>query len=285
MADVVMLTPDPADPSFAGRWREVYERMAEPLAQAGVSVEPRPWTDPGDLGPARLVLALMVWGYHRSGERWTQACRAWGQAGLPLANPASVLAWNADKLYLRGMAEAGVPVVPTRFVDRVTPAEVEAAFAAFGTDRLIAKPRVSANAHQTLRLAPGDGLEGAPEGAAMIQPYLPAIEDHGELSLIYLDGRFSHAIRKRPAAGDFRIQPEYGGLITAETPPAEALAVAEAVLASVEEPLLYARIDLVPGPDGRLCLIEAELIEPDLYLGFDPGRGDGFARAVAARLG
>lgn len=282
MSRVVILTPNPADDSFHGRWREVFERMAAPLAAAGASVEGRPWTDPGELAGFDRVLPLMVWGYHREHARWLAATRAWEAAGLPLANPPSVLRWNADKDYLARLGEAGAPVVPTVHAERIDAAVLDAARARFGTRRLVVKPAVSASAYRTLRLAPGDPLDGAPEGVAMIQPYLPAVETEGELSLVWLGGRFSHAIRKVAAPGDFRVQPEWGGRIRAADPAPEDLAAAEAVLARVEEPLLYARIDLVRDGAGRPLLMEAELIEPDLYLGFDPEAPARFARAVLA---
>jgi hypothetical protein len=104
------------------------------------------------------------------------------------------------------------------------------------------------------------------------------------VSLVYFGGRFSHAIAKRPQPGDFRVQPEYDGIITLHQPSAAERAVAEAVLAAIDEPLLYARIDLVPGPDGPL-VIEIELIEPDLYLGYDPAGGAGFAAAARELIG
>jgi glutathione synthase/RimK-type ligase-like ATP-grasp enzyme len=139
---------------------------------------------------------------------------------------------------------------------------------------------VSAGAYRTLKLRPGEPLDGAPEGPAMIQPFLPEVGGDGELSLFYFRGRFSHAVRKVAKSGDFRVQPEYGGHISPLTPDADVLAAADAVLAAVEEPLLYARVDLVRDLDGRPALIELELIEPDLYLDYDPERGAAFARAV-----
>ena len=114
----------------------------------------------------------------------------------------------------------------------------------------------------------------------MIQPYLPAIEDEGEISLIYLGGRFSHAVSKRPQRGEFRVQPEYRGIISAHSPSPDELEAAEAILAAVEEPLLYARIDLVRGLEGKPLLMELELVEPDLYLGYDPAAPARFAEAV-----
>jgi glutathione synthase/RimK-type ligase-like ATP-grasp enzyme len=209
----------------------------------------------------------------------------WERQGVRLQNPASVLRWNADKRYLGELARRGAPVVPTLYADRLTMAAMDAAARQFGTDELVAKPQISSTAWQTIRWSPGDSLEGGPEGAAMIQPYLPEIERTGELSLIYFGGRFSHAIRKLPKAGDFRVQPEYDGIIASCAPSPPEIEAVERILRTVDESLLYARIDLVRGLDGEPQLIELELIEPDLYLGFDPAGGAGFAEAVLELIG
>jgi glutathione synthase/RimK-type ligase-like ATP-grasp enzyme len=279
---IAILTPNPDDESFSGRWREVYERMLPGFAAEGVTAEPVAWTAAGDLRGFDLVLPMTVWGYHRDGALWLERVALWAHQGVRLRNPASVLRWNADKRYLATLARAGAPTIPTAFVDRVGPEDVAEAAERFGTDRVVVKPQVSANAYRTLKLSPGEPLDGAPEGPAMIQPFLPEIGIEGELSLFFFSGRYSHAVRKVAKAGDFRVQPEYGGLISALEPDTDVLEAAERILAAVDEPLLYARVDLVRDLAGRPALIELELIEPDLYLGFDPARGAGFARAVRA---
>ena len=118
----------------------------------------------------------------------------------------------------------------------------------------------------------------------MIQPYLKSIETEGETSLLFFGGRFSHAVNKRPVPGDFRIQMQFGGLYTAVTPEDDAMALAQQVLTAIDEPLLYARIDLARDHAGAWVLMEAELIEPDFYLDHDPANGAGFARAVQDRI-
>lgn len=278
---VAILTPDPSDEAFGGRWSEVRDRMVGPLAAEGISVESLSWIeDAAALHAFDLVLPLTTWGYHRGYELWRAMCDAWAFEGIRIQNPASVLHWNADKRYLARLYDAKAPVIPTMYVDRFEPRHLHEAALRFGVDRLIVKPQVSASAYKTLRLNPGDVVEDAPEGPAMIQPYLDAVEGDGELSLIFFGGEFSHAIRKVARAGDFRVQPEYGGHISAYTPEQDVLDAARQVLGEVDEPLLYARVDLVRESSGKPLLMELELIEPDLYLGFDPARGAGFARAV-----
>ncbi|NEX93351.1 transporter [Caulobacter sp. 17J65-9] len=284
MNRVAILTPNPADEAFHGRWREVFDRMVAAFGAEGVEVDGRTWTEAGELDDVALVLPMNVWGYHREYARWLGAVAAWADKGVRLANPASVLTWNSDKRYLGRLGEAGAPVVPSLYVDEVTPAAMADAAKAFGVDRLVAKPQISAGAWQTLLWSTGQGVEGGPDGAAILQPFLPSVGATGETSLFYFDGAFSHAVSKVAAEGDFRVQPDFGGAVTTVTPSADERAAAEAVLASVTEPLLYARVDLVRDLSGKPALIELELIEPDLYLGYAPDKGQAFARAVRRAL-
>ncbi|TMJ13598.1 MAG: transporter [Alphaproteobacteria bacterium] len=285
MSNVAILTPDAASEGFRTRWRDVLEVNAAPLRAAGLSVEGRDWADADDLASFELVLPLLVWGYPFAPQQWAEAVDRWEEEGVRLHNPATVLRWNADKLYLGTLAERGAPVVPTLYADRVDEGVLRTAAAEFGTDRLVAKPRISSTAWQTIRWSPGDKLDGGPEGAAMVQPYLPEIETSGEVSLLYFGGRYSHAISKRPQPGDFRVQPEFDGIIAAYEPEADEREAAERILAAIEEPLLYARIDLVRGLSGAPELIEAELIEPDLYLSYDAEAGAKFAAAAKELIG
>ena len=289
MTRIAVLTPDPADSSYAGQWPSVLERLAGALAPAGITVEPNPWTDhvedASGLTAYPLVAPLIVWGYHRDHGRWMQTCATWAAAGVRMLNPPSVIGWNSDKSYLGRLADKGVAVPPTVWIDGVTQADVDAAFDRFGTEVVIVKPRVSGGAWKTLRLSRGETLAEAPDGPAMIQPYLPSIETEGETSLLFFGGALSHVVNKRPVTGEFRIQVQYGGQYAAlPEPPAGALSLAEKTLAAIDEDLLYARIDMAPGPDGAWLLMEAELIEPDFYLGSAPEGGARFAEAVKARL-
>lgn len=281
MTAVAILTPSPGDEAFRSRWRDVLDWNFEPLRSIGLALESRAWTDAGDLRGFALVMPLLVWGYHRDHHSWLEAIHRWEAEGVRLLNPPSVLRWNPDKSYVGALGERGAPVVPTLYAERIDEAALRDAAAAFGTERVVAKPLVSSTAWKTIRW-PGDAVEDGPDGSAMIQPYLPSIESDGEVSLVYFGGRFSHAIRKVPKAGEFRVQPEYEGVIARHDPAADELAAAERILGAVEEELLYARVDLVRGLGGDPQLIELELIEPDLYLGYDDGGGAAWADAVNA---
>lgn len=309
MAEVAILTPDPAAGDHAEVWPPVLARLQAALEVEGIRAIPTPWTqhveDATGLQSFAQVLPLLVWNYHVDHARWLRACRAWEQAGLQLANPPAVLAWNSDKHYLDRLAGQGIAIPYTAWTRQLTREGLEQAFDATGARELIAKPSVSGGAWKTWRFG-RDGIEavleasaratsgaaGAEAGSAgssslemLVQPFLPTILDEGETSLLYFGGRLSHVVNKRPPAGDFRVQETFGGRYRVlAQPPAGALALAEQVLAAIDEPLLYARIDMVPDADGRWLLMEAELIEPDFYLGVDPARGAVFADALRERI-
>jgi hypothetical protein len=251
----------------------------EPLRGGGLALESRAWTDAESLGGFALVMPLLVWGYHRDHDLWLEAVDRWDSDGVRLLNPPSVLRWNGDKSYVGTLGERGAPVVPTIYAERISEDVLRDAASSFGTERVVAKPLVSSTAWKTIRW-PGDPIGDGPEGAAMVQPYLPRIESDGEVSLLYFAGRYSHSIRKVPQPGEYRVQPEYDGIISRYEPARDELAAAEKILASVDEDLLYARVDLVRGLGGAPELIELELIEPDLYLGYDRAGGAAWADAV-----
>lgn len=288
MTQIAVLTPAADDPAYKSHWPLVLERLSTALAMTDVTAVPTAWTDhvtdASGLTGFPLVLGVLTWGYYERHADWRAATTLWGEAGVRIANPASVLGWNSDKTYLRRLESKGIAIPATAWSDGVTEAEVAAAFDRFGVDTLVVKPTVSGGAWKTAKISRGEALTDAPDGAAMIQPFLPEVAEAGELSLLFFGGRFSHAVIKTARAGDFRIQSQYGGTyVNVPEPPATALALAERVLAAIEEPLLYARIDMVEAPSGWL-LMEAELIEPDFYLSQAPDGGRLFAEAVRTRL-
>lgn len=276
---LALLAPDPADKGFVETAQRPTAEYTALLAAVGIALAPVPWTAPPPPDVAG-ALALTAWGYHLAPARWQAALAAWEGRGL--ANAPAILAWNTRKTYLADLEAAGVATVPTVFAPNADAAALAAARARFGPGRLVVKPQVSADAHATTVHAPGDPAPGLAD--AMIQPMLDTIATWGELSLILFDGAFSHAVRKVPRAGDFRVQEERGGIFTRVGPDADALALAAAALACAPAPPLYARVDCVRLPAGSLAIMELELIEPDLYLHHAPDRAPALAAAVRNAL-
>ena len=277
---VAILVPAP---DYEENWRPAFARKAAALAAAGLAVEQRVWTDPGDLTRFDLILPLFAWGYQRDVAVWYALLDR--LAGLPVVNPVPVLRWNSDKAYLAELGAKGVAVVPTVEVAALDDASLAQARAALGAEEVVVKPAVSGGADGTHRIAPGAPIPADGLGRRrLVQPLMPGILADGEYSLFFFGGAFSHAIVKRPASGDFRVQEQFGGRETGWEASEAARLLAAAALAAAPAPPVYARVDMVGDAAGVLHIMELELIEPSLFLNFAPDRGAAFGRAIYAAV-
>jgi glutathione synthase/RimK-type ligase-like ATP-grasp enzyme len=250
------------------------------LARGAVPV-PAVWDDASVAWASfDLVVVRSTWDYVARRDAFV----AWARSVPRLANSARVVGWNTDKTYLRGLADAGVPVVPTAWVPSGT--TLAGVLAERGWHDVVVKPAISAGAANTLRVdgdvAAGQALLDRIAGTAMVQPYLPAVEGYGERSLLFAEGTFTHAVRRNPALsleGETRYDARLVEATDAE------LDLARRVLAEVGEPLLYARVDLIPDDDGVPMLMELEVTEPQLFLRFSAAAAEALADAIVARAG
>ena len=248
------------------------------------------WRAPLDeLAQFDLALLGTPWDYTEAKDEFLIRLGELEQAGVTVCNPLEVVRWNADKLYLKELGALGAVTIPTLWPERAGPEDVLAAFDHFGTDRVVVKRRVGAGAvgQDSFTRDNPPPADWSLDQAAMIQPFLPAIQTEGELSFIFIDGTLSHALIKRAKAGDYRIQSLYGGSEEPVEPGPADRAAAEAIMALLpfDQPPLYARIDMVRLDDGQLAVIEAELIEPYLYPEQGPNLGALLAQGMARRLG
>jgi glutathione synthase/RimK-type ligase-like ATP-grasp enzyme len=233
------------------------------------------------------VCLRSTWDYHL---RWP-AFRTWVEAfrSFPgsLWNPPDTVLWNADKMYLRELDAAGVAIPPTAWFEPGQSADWRVLFDLWDAPRVVVKPRISATAYGTHLLTRGATLtpeqwEVLQAHGFLIQAYIPAIERNGEVSLVFIAGRFSHAVRKQSAPGDFRVQRDFGGTIEPDPSADRLIPFAAAVLERVSTPWIYARVDVVDTETGPL-LMELELIEPDLFLSHGPGGAALLAEALLGR--
>lgn len=275
---VAILVPAP---DYHERWQPAFARKAAALTAAGLIVEQRVWTDPGDLSGHDLVLPLFAWGYQRAVAAWYALLDRIETEALPVVNPVPVLRWNSDKAYLAELGARGVAVVPTVEVGTLDDAALAEAIAELATDEIVIKPAISGGADGTHRIAPGAPIPGDALGQRrLVQPLMPGILTDGEYSLFFFAGKFSHAIVKRPASGDFRVQEQFGGREAVWDASDAAQSLAAAALAAAPAPPVYARVDMVGDAAGRLHIMELELIEPSLFLHHAPDRGAAFGSAV-----
>lgn len=270
-------------PDYGEAWDWAYDVEAAVLEKGGIDVEARPWTEAGDIGEGDLVLPLVAWGYHDDPAQWHALLNRLESSGANVINPVPVLRWNSDKVYLEELGAEGVPTIPSHLVEVMDEVALAGARAKWGDD-IVIKPPVSASATGTHRLRASDPLPADAIGKPIIvQPFLRSVTDEGEYSLMLFDGVFSHAVVKRPKAGDYRVQPHLGGREEPCSPPDGAIEIARAALAAAPGDSAYARIDLVRGNDGELKIMELELIEPSLWLQHAPDQGESFAAAIRRR--
>jgi glutathione synthase/RimK-type ligase-like ATP-grasp enzyme len=261
---------------------------AEALERRGCRVVGAPWDGPrAAFAGADAVVLRSTWGYYRALKAfrdWTEAM----SAATRLFNPISLVRWNLRKDYVGKLAAAGVRV-PHSHVVACETAAIERVFAETGWDHAVVKPASGASGYSvellkraTLAQQVAGLSDEARTSGVVVQEFLPEIAE-GELSLVYFDGVFSHAIRKRPPPGEFRSNSRYGPTRNAETPPREVTEQGAACLRALPEMPLYARVDGVVRA-GELIVIEVEVLEPALFMEFDPPSAERFAEATVRRL-
>jgi glutathione synthase/RimK-type ligase-like ATP-grasp enzyme len=272
------------------------ERLMLPyLTAAGVETQIVDWRSPDWRSPSvdyrhfDLLVLRSCWDYHLRGAEFTEWL-AHAASEVPVLNDPETVLWNRNKFYLRELKSLGIEIAPTIFAtgtEVLGPAErlqIES------WRKIVVKPAVSASAHNTWLMESTAFLPNAELAQQMggepflIQQFIPEIQD-GEISFVYIDGQFSHAVLKHPAAGDFRVQQEHGGSSEPFIPSAAALDKANQIAATVPQVRnsLYCRLDAV-ARDGKLVLMELELIEPELYMGLAEGAAERFAAAIAGRM-
>jgi len=275
-------------------WPEISEsdRLVQRALEArGAVVEARAWNAPGaDWDGFDAIVLRSNWDYHFEPDAFLGWLDRLERAGALIFNPPALVRWNLTKAYLLELARAGVPTVATIILEEATRAGLEAVMAGRGWSRVVMKPAISASAHDT-RLVSGatmnDAVAALESGAirrpVLVQPFVEEIQTRGEWSLVFIDGRLTHAVLKRPAAGEFRVQPRLGG--TVETPPVPdgVRAVAVAALAALPLPPLYARIDGVETAAG-FQVMEVEVNEPGLFFPHAPPAAVRFAEVLLRQV-
>ena len=234
------------------------------------------------------VVIRTTWDYPRRRDRFV-AWAAEVEAVTTLCNPAEVVRWNTHKSYLLELEERGMPLVPTAWLAQGDRVDLPALAAARGWSEVVLKPAVGAGGDGIERCRPSEGqdhldaLAGA--GDALVQPYLPSIATHGELSVVLFDGEVSHAVRKHPAAGAFLVQIDRGGRYEPVSEVDEdAARLARWIVEVTGHDLLFARVDLLLDEAGTWLVNEVELTEPGLYMHLVEGAAERLVAALEQRL-
>lgn len=260
------------------------EPLMEALNERGLQSRICVWDDPGvDWGESQITLIRSTWDYYRK----IDAYRAWVEhvdGCSTLFNPAKAVLWNAHKRYLLELSGRGVATIPTQLVAKGAKGSLEEICEATGWKRVVVKPAVSAGSFQTYVMERGRLDEGVFEKLVetrdvLVQPYMTSVDTYGERCLVYLDGEFSHCVRK---------EPRFVGDEERVTGPHEIdeleVEVARAAIGCVGEELLYARVDLIRDDRGCPVVAELEIIEPSLFLPHREGSARRLAQALERRL-
>jgi hypothetical protein len=256
------------------------------LESAGAEYDLVAWDGEAyDWAAANLVVPRSSWNYYEAPD----AFLVWAErvaAATTLVNPIEVVRQNIHKRYLLDLARDGVPATPTVLVERGEPRTLLSILDAEGWSDVVIKPAIGARSWKNLRVDRDTIETGEAHLASLretrdvvVQPYLAAVEDHGERSLIWIDGALTHSIRKEPRFGDA----EESVSEVAIPPPEGAQAIVDAALATIDGELTYARVDVVPDEQGRLVVMELELIEPSLFFAQQPSALERFAAALVRR--
>lgn len=261
------------------------------LQQKGLDIHKEAWADDSvQWQQYDCIVLRSPWDYVEKPTQFYQWLDRMSELNIFILNPPDIVKWNCDKHYLKDIADAGLNVIPTAFIEKGEQFEPEQHFKAFNTGKLIVKPSISGSSKNTFLISP-DANENIPvinrlleKEAMMVQPFIPRIQEEGEWALVFFGGQFSHALVKKPAEGEFRCQQQFGGTAHAAQPAPTVLKAATEYIAGFANECLYARVDgLVI--DGTFHLMELELVDPYLFLSTNEDAAENYYTALKMALG
>lgn len=261
------------------------------LKQYGLTSLRRDWADPQfDWQSTRLALLHTTWDYFVRLAEFKQWLELAEKETLIINHPSQVR-WNWDKHYLLDLQAQGINIPPTHLLELGTTLELASLLPQLGWDEAVLKPTVSGSARHTYHITCDNAnsyqaiaqqlLESE---SLMLQPFQHQVVTQGELSLIMIEGQYSHAVRKVARTGDFRVQDDHGGRAYAYEPTPQEIAFAQQAVEACHPQPIYARVDIIRDNQGQLALMELELIEPELFLRFHPSAATLLAKAIAKVL-
>jgi glutathione synthase/RimK-type ligase-like ATP-grasp enzyme len=257
------------------------------MKAAGLQPVPTIWDEPADWRSFDVVVLRSIWDYHLKYARFRSWLDELDDAGVAVHNPTPVVRWNADKHYMLELEQRGVRITPSRAAGRGDGLTLRAIAEETGWRRLVVKPTVASTGYETWLLEAPVTAESEARFAdqkarmdVLVQEFASGVHA-GEMSLVFLDGSYSHAVLKRAAGEEFRVHIEHGGTVESVTPGAAQIQWAESVVAAVAEPWTYARVDAVNDADGPMVM-ELELLDPELFFKYDASAAKRMIHAITS---
>lgn len=265
--------------------------LRDALIAEGLNTLRLSWDDAHfDWSTTQYILFRSTWDYfYRFPEfsKWLQ--RVSRQTSL--LNPETIIRWNLDKHYLLDLKHEGIHIAETHFIEQCSKTTLTKLYDRLGWHETVLKPCVSGTARHTYKLNPNNLKEHEgifkkliAEEAMMLSPFQYNIVDQGEVSMMILNGQFTHAVLKTAKSGDYRVQDNFGGSSCPYTPNDAEIKFAESVVKACKELPIYARVDIFTDNEGRTALLELELIEPELWFRYFPQATGILAGAIKDRI-
>lgn len=256
------------------------------LRANGAVVDPALWDAPVNWSSYDAVVIRSCWDYHHRLDEFKAWLAELETAGVPVFNPPSVMRWNMDKIYLSELQDEGIALLPSVWLLKNAKAQLAHILQEKGWAQAVMKPVVSAAADNTISVSAQQAADHQATferllaaGGVIVQEFAPEVQTHGEWSFLFFNKVYSHAVLKQPKTGDFRVQRNYGGTVSLGVPEPALIEQTRSILDAVDVNLLYARVDVIER-DGKLLLMELELVEPHLFFEQDPAAASRFADAL-----
>ncbi|MFC5623371.1 ATP-grasp domain-containing protein [Algoriphagus winogradskyi] len=267
------------------------QMLSEILSEHQIPHKIVSWSDPEvKWEQFSLLLIKSTWDYFDFYPEFLTWIDKIKKLGIPALNSMDTIRWNSSKRYLLEIASKGFPVIAGMILEKGLPLVKEKIASKIKTETWVVKPLVSGGAKNTLKISGNDWDQHIEkiqawvnEEAFLVQPFVPEIERVGEYSLIFFNGKFSHAVLKTPASKDFRVQHYFGGTIKPIHPSSSMLASCQNLIDEFASESLYVRVDGVE-IDGEFHLMELEMIEPYLFLGLSEQAVSNYKKAIMERL-
>lgn len=268
--------------------------LVQQLQQRGITVKVAPWQQAQE---ADVVWTSCVWDYSTQVADFLRWLEQLEQQGITTVNPISLMRWNMRKTYLQDLMQSGVEVIPTQYFQHLTIEQLREWGERQQTSHFVLKPAIG----QSGKGVSKGSLDALPDLTpysqdVIVQPYISAIEQYGETSMVFFQGKFSHAVKRQPPQGEWRANSAYGVQVFATQPSQVALQAAQKVVDYVsmlafegdevslghsKTPPAYARVDGIDALDeGTFLLNECELIEPALYWHTSDKAADRFVQVL-----
>ena len=248
------------------------------------------WNDPSvNWTDYNYLIFRTVWDYFEFPKEFETWLDELEKQNIKTLNPLPIIKRNQHKFYLQELERQGIDIIPTVFIPKNTGLNLSF-LKEKNWESAVIKPAVSGGSYLTRLFSQSETEEIETEYASfalendlLVQPFMPEIQERGELSILFFQGKYSHAIVKKPKNGDFRVQSQFGGQYQTFEPDASLLATAQHIIETFGGDLLYARVDGIL-KDGKFLLMELELIEPDLYFDYHADAKRNFLVALEAMI-